>query len=643
MAQVPPLLTETGSQVPLTLTYDEDDPGFLVESGTASLALSQNFSVTLLVRHPNAGLDTRTLIGRRARVSLDAEENRPAFSGMVRSVRFVNTVDSFARYEILLRPRTEWLTFRRDHRVFKDMNAMELAVEIAKPLTNRIGEILAVGGDSLPTHEYRAQYGESDFLALQRILADDGVSFTFDLWHDSRLVLFEDTTLYSLTERTLPFAPGSRLQVSGSPAVTAIHSRAQEFTRQVEVQDLWVDRPDYEATAYMTIEVDDHPLEDYNFDPGINDTDDELIRQALIRMHGHLWTDNIFEVTTNAFFAPGSTLVMPNSPLVDPGWKLLVIATACRWSNDPGTPAASYTLECIPQARRWVPPRPPKPTIPGIQKAFVVGEGEIDTDALGRVLCSFRWDRGKKVSRRVEVSQAWAGPGYGLFAQPRVGDQVLVAYLDGDPDEPVVVGRVHNGKNLPPLALPADKEVSVWRTRSTPGGSGYNEILMDDKAGKERVAIHAQLDFRAIVERDADWFVKRDYTVTVEGDHRQGIVGQFDTAVSGNTTFMGPSFTSTTRELTMTSTTMTFTADTRSDRIFGSYQVDAGNESHTVRDKWSVSGPEFEVDASHVKISAGGACIEMTGVSIDLTVGGSRISMMDGFIEIVSALIDLNP
>jgi type VI secretion system secreted protein VgrG len=152
---------------------------------------------------------------------------------------------------------------------------------------------------------------------------------------------------------------------------------------------------------------------------------------------------------------------------------------------------STRTLTCIDQHELYIPPQRPKPRIHGTQSAIVVGApGQRSTlDKLGRVQVEFHWDRrGLHVgtTRRVRVSQSWAGAGF-VRDVLRVGDEVIVTYLDGDPDEPIIVGRVHNAATIRRSSSPAEKTVSVWRSKSSPGGDGFNEIRMEDPHGAERL------------------------------------------------------------------------------------------------------------------------------------------------------------
>jgi type VI secretion system secreted protein VgrG len=161
-----------------------------------------------------------------------------------------------------------------------------------------------------------------------------------------------------------------------------------------------------------------------------------------------------------------------------------------------------------------------KPTIPGPQSALVVGKQgeEIDVDEHGRILVQFYWDRKKKPSRRVRVAQIWAGSQRGALFLPRIGDEVMVAYEDGDPDRPIVVGSVYNGTNDVVADLPAKKTRSGILTKSSKNSAGYNMLLFDDTAGEERVKLRAQkaLMFKALGDETRD--INGSQTETVGGD-----------------------------------------------------------------------------------------------------------------------------
>jgi type VI secretion system secreted protein VgrG len=180
----------------------------------------------------------------------------------------------------------------------------------------------------------------------------------------------------------------------------------------------------------------------------------------------------------------------------------------------------------------------PKPTVDGVQSAVVVGPAgqEIHADEFGRVRAQFPWDREGKnddaSSCWIRVSQGWAGTGFGLLNLPRVGQEVLVGFLDGDPDQPMVVGRVFNAQNPVPYPLPAHKTRSTWKSRSSPGGDGFNEIMFEDLTGRELVWVQAERDLRKLVKNDETITVGHDRRKLVKGNESE-TVGLDRTEVTG--------------------------------------------------------------------------------------------------------------
>ncbi len=179
-----------------------------------------------------------------------------------------------------------------------------------------------------------------------------------------------------------------------------------------------------------------------------------------------------------------------------------------------------------------------KPVVHGVQSAVVVGPPgeEIHTDALGRIKVQFHWDRLGALDHRsscwVRVAQLAAGAGFGAVNIPRIGQEVLVEFVDGDPDRPIVVGRVYHGHNLPPYPLPANKSRSTIESSSTPGGRGSNELRFEDAAGSEEVFLHAEKDLQVAVENDAASAVGRDESAKV-ARNRTLAVGVDHTATVG--------------------------------------------------------------------------------------------------------------
>jgi len=198
-----------------------------------------------------------------------------------------------------------------------------------------------------------------------------------------------------------------------------------------------------------------------------------------------------------------------------------------RWQEE-----ASYanSFTCTPFSIPFRPPRnTPKPLVQGPQTAIVTGPGgeEIYTDRYGRVKVQFHWDRvgddNEKSSCWVRVSHPWAGKNWGGISIPRIGQEVVVDFLEGDPDHPLITGRVYNAEQMPPWGLPGSQNISGIKSNSTKGGGGYNEISMDDSKGKEKITIHAQHDMSTTVRNNDSQTVYHDRTIHVDGTHTETI------------------------------------------------------------------------------------------------------------------------
>jgi type VI secretion system secreted protein VgrG len=186
-------------------------------------------------------------------------------------------------------------------------------------------------------------------------------------------------------------------------------------------------------------------------------------------------------------------------------------------------------LTCIPHRVPYRPlRRTPRPVIHGAQTATVVGGSskEIDVDNHGRVHVQFHWDRkgprSEKSSCRVRVAQNWAGKGWGLIAHPRIGQEVLVEFLEGDPDRPIVTGRVYNAEQVPPYALPSLDTQTGIKSRSSPAGSAsnFNELRFEDKKGSEEIFLQAEKDLNALIKHDETRTIDQNQTITLVHGNR---------------------------------------------------------------------------------------------------------------------------
>lgn len=442
--------------------------------------------------------------------------------------------DGLSTYEFRIVPRVWLLSQRRGHRLFQHLSIPEV-----------VGKLL---GEWDVEHEFRidathypklalvVQYGESDAQFMRRLLEQAGITTWIADAGESLLILSDRPSAESPR-------PPLRFIQEHIGAINYEYVRRVQVRRQMRpnasaLRDTDFRRPGYplEATARGSGEP---VLEHYEYTPGgmrvevkqgsvVKDEQDLKLgqrstKQALVAF-GHDETVVSFE--TNAIdLAPGTRFSVsePPHPCLD-GAPLLVIEARFSAAS---TTELSWRGKALLSTDEYYPPRvTKKPVVQGVQSAVVVGPpGEtIHTDEWGRVRVQFPWDRDPHpapddTSCWMRVNQGWAGRGYGQIHLPRVGQEVLVSFLRGDPDHPVVVGRVFNATQPPPEPLPETKTQSIWRSDAAlgPQGTGYNQILFEDKKGEELVHLQAQKKMRRLTKNDETLAVGHDRNHVVRG------------------------------------------------------------------------------------------------------------------------------
>lgn len=552
--------------------------------------LSELFELTVELVLTDPAFDPKETVGQLVGVSFGDEPYLFQIEGIVRRLRQLSAEPTgVSRYEIVVVPPLWLTTRRRDHRIFQDKSVVEIAKEVLSGYGGRIPDLENRTGDHAP-REYTVQYGETDFDFLCRILADEGIAFFFD--HDQRLgagpaqsrspssiwTLVDDTTVFSLQlEDTIRFVPPAGTMRTTKPHIERALVSSGIETSAIEVTDYDFERPalKHSATdkAADPLFANEPELEAYTYEVGQFTTADGKARATQFLEEARGGRDT-YALDASFALAAGTRLSIADHPNNDVNGEKLVVRTRVRVaSGDDGKPLASHLLECTPATERWRPARRPKPRIHGTQTAFVVGkklsEDEIDVDKYGRVKVHFTWDRRQssfegKPTRWIRVSQGWAGQNYGLVLLPRVGDEVVVAYLDGDPDEPMIVGRVHNAVYTTPLNLsnPDDYTVSIWKSRSSPADKSstedrYNMVRMQDKADSEMLELRAQKDFHHETLHDSNTEVGHNQTIQVKGSQSTS-AGSISMS-SGSTISM----TAKTAITEHAGTTMTLTAGTQ--------------------------------------------------------------------------------
>ncbi|MBD2786686.1 type VI secretion system tip protein VgrG, partial [Xenorhabdus sp. DI] len=400
-----------------------------------------------------------------------------------------------------------------------------------------------------PAREFCVQYQESDFDFLQRLTAEEGIFYFFECGNGRNTLVFADDAGSVPPGIMLPYQPGD-ISTTGEPLVTSLTSSAQVRPAQVELKDYTFKNPAWPAEfrAQMKDEqLQESYYEHYDY-PGR--FKDEPHGKAFTRYRLEaLRSDAVTGQGRGHAIAvqPGKLFTLINHPRPDlnQSWQ---VVSATHSGSQPGALETAGSGEggttlhsefsFIRHNQHWRPAPLAKPVIDGPQIARVVGPAgeEIFCDQYGRVRLQFPWDRyGKSDDHSscwIRVTQPWAGQGWGMLAIPRIGQEVVVDFLHGDPDQPIVTGRTYHASNIPPGGLPGSKTQMAFRSK-THKGEGYNELLFEDAKGSEKLSLHAQKDMDTTVLNDRSTRVMHDHTesvgnnqvITVRADRHKEVVG----------------------------------------------------------------------------------------------------------------------
>jgi type VI secretion system secreted protein VgrG len=515
-------------------------------------AISRCFAFTVSFVSTDHDIDPLKMLG--GVVSLEAE-SRPQrwFSGLVSEFRLVRIEDRLAHYDAVVRPWLWFLGNTTDCRIFQNMNAVEIVEEIFSKYGIAKFDKRLQG--SYPTREYCVQYDESDLDFVQRLLEHEGIFYFFEHGEGEHTLVLADAI--------------SKLKPAAGYETVQYRFEGEATRRDREYITDWIPGSSVQSGAYAHTDYDfkkpgadlmavssqafGHKQaagEQYrqpgaHLDTGRGDAVALIRREELQAPHRRISAKG-----TVRGLVSGCTFTLEKFPRDDQNQEHLVVGAEYRLF-DPGfhthvdTEGDDFqvTLELAPTSLPYRPPRvTPRPIMRGPQTATVVGPSgeEIFTDEYARVKVQFHWDRlGKKDQNSscfVRVSQTWAGSGWGFIQIPRIGQEVIVDFIEGDPDRPIITGRVYNASQMPPYGLPANATQSGWKSNSSKGGGGYNELMFEDKAGSELVNFQAQKDHTLLIKHDRSKLVQHDQSDRIDHDARHSVGHNLDEDVGNNKT-----------------------------------------------------------------------------------------------------------
>jgi type VI secretion system secreted protein VgrG len=469
------------------------------------------------------------ILGKNVTIKLGLPDDRIRFfNGYV--TRFIQggTYGRYNRYVATVRPWLWFLTRTADCRIFQEMTVPDI--------------IKAVFADHGPaefkfelTGDYRqwtycVQYRETDFNFVSRLMEHEGIGYYFRHSDGHDVMVLTDST--SKHEPVSGYEKLPLIAADRHVNPEREHVSAWDFGREVQPgayvhDDYDLERPSVELKTTKSqprgYSPSDYEVYDY---PGLylQQADGEQYASVRIDEFGSQF-ETAYGVTNARGLTNGALLNLEGHPRADQNREYLIVATTCdlSFSNyeafpEPAPTSYQCTFVAMPSSQQFRPRRQtPKPFVQGPQTAVVVGPAgdEIYTDEYGRVKVQFHWDRyGKKDQQSscwIRVSQMWAGKGWGSVSTPRIGHEVIVDFLEGDPDQPIIIGSVHNADNKPPHT-----GVVSGLKSNTHKGKGYNQMTMDDTAGKEKITIHGQYDMDTTVEHNQTNTVNNDLTETIK-------------------------------------------------------------------------------------------------------------------------------
>lgn len=442
------------------------------------------------------------------------------FDGILTEAKWLSGTTEGSIYRLILRPWLWLLSKRSNCLIFREKTAPQIIKAIFEA-HGGLADFKDSCSKSYPVLEYCAQYRESDMDFVCRLMEQHGISYHFR--HEKgahKLVMGDDSSVYlPVAGSSRPFNPVDANRRRESEHLAAWQPERKFTTGKITLNDYDFKKPSskLEAEKSGDAQYAHAQLEDYDY-PGKYVKQSEGMDYAQARLDMVRAEDSHYLADGDCVsLAPGNLMSLTDHPDGAQNEQYLVLRCKHTFTGQSYRSATGDSLPYVGAYEFMRSDKPfapaivtPKPFVHGPQTAKVIGEGEIDCDEHGRILVRFHWDRKSDQSRRVRVAQVWASQNWGAIFTPRIGMEVVVDFLEGDPDQPIVIGCVYNGDNKPPYPLPDKKNITGWKSNSTTGGGGYNEFVMDDTSGSELVRFHGQKDLNSTIENDEKREVKND-------------------------------------------------------------------------------------------------------------------------------------
>jgi type VI secretion system secreted protein VgrG len=630
------MATYTQANRPMQVATPLGNDALLLERFSGDEGVSMPFHFTLEMLSEKPAIDPNALLRKPVAVTLGLPGGgERVIHGLISRFAQLGRRAGLTAYRAEMVPWLWFLSLSHDCRIFQNLSVTEIAEQLFTEAGFTDFKIKLV--TALAQRTYCVQYRESTLAFISRLFEEEGVFYYFEHGDSSHTLVLTDNAGQAgpcpVVDKLRVAATASFAMVD-EPVITSIEVDHASHTGAVTLTSFDYEHPSRGLLANV---AGTEPNEMYDYFGGYTEKADGDRFARILLEQKECERLTVFGESNCASLTSGCRFDLTEHPLQDANttYHVLRVRHAAAMQNY-GVGGAGGGFEytnaftAIPLSVPFRPARVTlRPIVHGTQTAIVTGPAgeEIYTDKLGRVKVHFHWDRKGKNDENsscwVRVSSAWAGKGYGNFSAPRIGQEVIVDFLEGDPDQPIIVGRVYNGEQSPPCD-PGGKGGVISGLRSkTHKGSGFNEMTMDDTAGKEKISTHAQYDMITTVGHDDTQTVTNNRTIKVDGTHTETIKGN---------------------------TSITITSGTFKHNVAGGtadYHVSgAVKENYDATLTTNVTG-ETKLDskaniaisaASNIKVSVGassltmdsGGKIELKGT--DITINASKITLTGGTI-----------
>lgn len=620
-------------------------------------ALGEPFTIEVELVSDDENISLDDILGQNVTIRLETEDDSRFFNGIVTEFFQKENIAKNACYGAVIRPWFWLLTLSENCRIFQEKSYPEIIKKVFEDLG--FSDFEDKLSSTYNKQDYVVQFNESDFNFVSRIMEQEGIYYFFAHTNGKHTLVMADDSSVMTNLGQVPFI---ELE-DESRHKDVVGIKRWENYRKVRTGGVGLTNFDFTLPSKNLDAITTDPktaslssLQKFNFPGKYLERAKGSDYTKLLMQKENVSYDQKSAQGNNSKLYAGAQFELTDHHRDDQNTNYLITHFSCLLLADDYIATSTNKNDQLFESQFTVVPdnvvyRPQitstKPKMTGPQTATVVGKSgeEIWTDKYGRIKVLFHWDREAKADENsscwIRVSQSWAGKGWGTMYIPRIGQEVLVDFIHGDPDNPIVIGSVYNGNTMPPYALPANATMSGVKTRSSKGGGGFNEIRLEDKKGEEQIFVHA--------EKNQDIRVKNNQYETIGNEQHISITANRYKTIKENehSTIEGDTLTSVTGDVhnTYGANLIQKTQATENYTIGGDRNQEVGgSESLKVSSDIKLdAGSNYGIKSGKNIEIKGGMNINLeAGMTINIKAGSSFISIGPAGIDISGPMVNIN-